>query len=229
MAKAQVKKEWRTHHEPKARLVDYKSVFKWEAVLTLERLKELFEGKKEFAFDTETTGLDYGKLRLAGFSFSFDGVTGYYVPIAHKRDVNAPRECLDFIVERICDNSTLVLAFNKRFDLNVLEISEGYELGIRYNVKDCQALVWLRDTDFSMPSLKWASEHFLGIVQPKYDEVAGESTFDFAMVVDILEYAALDAICTIRLVRQTIEKYPELRVIFDIDDRFFWNCLTFLL
>lgn len=218
MVKAQVKKEWRTHFEPKARLVDYKSVLKWEAVYTLDRLHELFEGKTEFSFDTETTGLDYYKLRLAGFSFSFDGITGYYVPIAHKRDTNAPRECLDFIVAKICDYNMTVLMFNKKYDLNVLELCEGYNIGIRYNVKDCQALVWLRDTDFAMPSLKWASEHFLGIVQPRYEEIAGESTFDYALVSEVVEYASLDAICTKRLVKQTIDKYPDLALIFSIDD-----------
>jgi DNA polymerase-1 len=219
MAKGGGKKDFRTHFEPPVRQVDYKSVFKWEPILTLDRLKEVMEGCKEFAFDTETTGLDYYKLRLAGFSFSIDGNTGYYVPIAHKRDKNAPRECLDYIVEKICDDSIFVIMFNKKYDLNVLELCEGYDLGFRFNVKDAQALVWLRDTDWAMPSLKWASEHFLGVVQPTYGDVAGESTFDYAMVEDVLEYAALDAICTKRLVSNTFSKYPELRTIFDIDDR----------
>lgn len=215
----QKKVDGRVHFEPKVRLVDYRSALKWEPVYTLDRLKELFEGKKEFSFDTETTGLDYNYLRIAGFSFSFDGVTGYYVPIAHKRDNNAPRECLDYVVSVICNNSVTVLMFNKKYDLNVLQLCEGYNLGVRWNVKDVQALVWLRDTDFSMPSLKWASEHFLGIQQPTYSEVSGTSTFDYALVSDIVEYASLDAICTFRLAVQTIQKYPELRTIFDIDDR----------
>lgn len=219
MAKAQVKKEWRTHFEPKARLVDYRSVFKFEAVYTLEELKALFVGQTEFAFDTETTGLDYNVAKIAGFSISFDGITGYYIPIAHKRDRNAPRECLDFIVERICDDNMIILMYNKKFDLNMLEVAEGYNLGLRFNVKCVQALIWLRDTDFSMPSLKWASEHFMGIVQPRYDSVAGESTFDYALVSDVLEYACLDAICTKRLAVQTIQKYPNIQVIYDIDDK----------
>ena len=219
MAKAEVKKEWRTHFEPKARLVDYKSVFKFVDVRTLDELKALFVGQKEFAFDTETTGLDYNVAKIAGFSFSFDGVTGYYVPIAHKKDKNAGRECLDFIVEKICDDNMTVLMFNKKFDLNMLELCEGYNIGIRFNVKCVQALVWLRDTDYSMPSLKWASEHFMGIVQPRYDSVAGETTFDYAMVSDVLEYACLDAICTKRLAVQTIQKYPNIQAIYDIDDK----------
>jgi DNA polymerase-1 len=216
---ASTKASYKKHTEQVARPVAYRDVLKWEAVTDINYMKQLFEGKKFFSFDTETTGLDYNRARLAGFSFCFDSVTGYYVPISHKTDINADRSLLDYVVSKICDNDIIVYMFNKRFDLNILEISEKYEIGVRMNVKDVQALIWLRDTDITMPSLKWASEHFLGIIQPRYDDVAGSSTFDYAKVEDITEYAALDAICTLRLVPDTLTKHKDLKQVFEIDDK----------
>lgn len=210
---------YKTHTEPPVKMVSYKNSLHWEAITTLEGLKKVLGDHKRIAFDTETNSLDYYKASIAGFSISTDGVNGYYIPIGHKQGGNAPREALDYIVEWICNDSHTTLMWNKKYDLNILEISCGYELGIRWNVKDVQALVWLRDTDFTFPSLKWASLHFLGIEQPRFDEVAGETTFDYVTVEESVEYAALDAICTFRLAMVTMQSFPNLQNIFQIDDR----------
>lgn len=218
MAAATKEKAERPHREPKEQLVDYRGIFKWESIYDLEKLKEKLGTATILSFDTETTGLDYNTTKIAGFSFTTDGINGYYCPIGHKVDKNAPRECLDYIVSIICDNKYTILMFNKRYDLNILELCEGYELGWRFNVKDIQCAVWLRDTGYAMPSLKWASKHFLGIEQPRFDEVTGDKTFDYAMVEDVCEYASLDALCTYHLCMRTFKTHPQLKGIFSIDD-----------
>lgn len=211
--------EYRTHTEPKSFPVDYRQFLRWKSIYDLNELKTLFNGVKEFAFDTETTGLDYTKLKLAGFSVCMDGTNGYYIPIAHKSDVNASRELLDYVVSKIMDDNIHVLMFNKKYDLNVLEIAEGYVIGTRFNVHDAQTATWLRDTDYTMPSLKWASEYFLGYAQPTYEDTVGTSTFDYAKVSDVVEYASMDAICTFRLMKQFFELFPDLRDILALDDQ----------
>ena len=203
---------------PPAKAIDYRKTFKWKALVNPEEISALLEGETKIAFDTETTGLDPKTSKIAGYSFSLDGVTGYYVPIMHKHDTNAPREALDIIVEFI-KTCPAVLMYNKKFDLNMLEIAEGYSLGNCFNVHEVMALTWLRDCDVKFPSLKWASEFYLGIRQPKFDDVMGEtSTFDFALVDEITEYAALDAICTYRLASYMIEKMPKVKGIYKIDN-----------
>lgn len=57
--------------------------------IVLNNRDKLFKVIDEFSssdiifFDTETTGLDYRKDRLVGFSFTVDAKVGYYVPISH--------------------------------------------------------------------------------------------------------------------------------------------------
>jgi DNA polymerase I-like protein with 3'-5' exonuclease and polymerase domains len=60
--------------------VDFKLV---ESVEELEEFKNKHLGKS-IAFDTETTGLSYGKDHIVGFSLSVDSYSGIYVPIRHK-------------------------------------------------------------------------------------------------------------------------------------------------
>ena len=51
---------------------------------SIEQLEEaLSNPSKYIAWDTETSSLDPSTGELVGFSFSFDGKTGYYVPLAH--------------------------------------------------------------------------------------------------------------------------------------------------
>jgi len=200
-----------------APLVDYRQQFSWRSLTNPEKIAAILEGEKKIAFDTETNGLNPLTSRVAGYSFSVDGKTGYYVPLLHKRDVNAPREALDLIVDYIRNNVTFM--FNKKFDLNMLEIAEGYDLGHCLKVYDTQALVWLKDCDVKMPSLKWASEFYLGIRQPTYEEtIEGSVTFDYARVEDVVEYAALDSICTYQLTGKMMQLMPKIKQIFKIDN-----------
>lgn len=205
------------HHEQPVKLVDYKKFLSWEVVTTLQRMKEIFSGKKIFAFDTETTGLNPEEHKVAGFSWAFDTKVGYYVPLLHKLDDNAPRECLDFMYDMIKD-AQMCFMHNKKFDLNMMQIAEGYGVEPMLNVYDTQAWNWLRDTTAKSTGLKAMSEHFLGIVQPSFADTAGDKTFDYARVEQAAEYAALDAICTFGLAQDVDKKHPDLKSIFKIDN-----------
>lgn len=203
--------------EPKCPVRDYRKFLSWSIIKDIDTLHKAWKDAPKFAFDTETTGLNPQSSRLAGYSFSTDGKHGYYVPIAHQNDDNAPRECLDYAAERVRTGRE-VLMFNKKFDLNIMEISEGYNLGQCRNIFDVQILVWLRDPDVKMPSLKDSSEYFLGIIQPKFEEITSGQTFNLIKSVDVVEYAGLDSICTFLLKEDTITRWPELKDIFLIDN-----------
>lgn len=74
-------------------LKDIDKELKRELVTDLERLKAIIADhttaddkplEYEVAFDFETTGFNSETEDLVGFSFAFDGVVGYYVPVGHK-------------------------------------------------------------------------------------------------------------------------------------------------
>lgn len=179
---------------------------------------------KPVAFDTETTGLDFEKDHTVGFSFSWDGVTGYYVPIRHSRkewNINCdPKEALSLLHQCLL-KASLVFYANRRFDDGVMEY-EGWEEkyineidadswgGFNMeNVKGIDVLhfCFLFDTDnFKMIGLKAASAHFLGIKQQEFEEASGGASFQYTNPKDSCYYAASDAICTFKLGRLVISK-----------------------
>jgi len=206
------------HTERAVAARNFRDSVNFEIVRDFATMKAILSDANYFAFDTETTGLDPTRSRLVGFSFAVDTEKGYYVPIGHKVGENADRKLLRYLAHLIKKNKNC-LAYNKKFDLNVLEISEGLDVGDCLNVFDVMALVWLRDTDIVMPSLKEATRHFLGWTQPKFAETVGESeTFDLITPEDALVYAGLDAVSTFGLFEDTILSHPYLKRIFTIDN-----------
>lgn len=160
-------------------------------ISSLQELQDLLIPATIFAFDTETTGLDYLKDKIVGFSVSVDGKIGYYVPLRHVVDSELnlePSEALSFIVEQI--KTKKVLMFNKKFDLNMLQIVEGYDLSYCYNVLDVQAYVWLRDTDEGFPSLKKSAKDILKVDVVEFSDVVSVGDFSSLSPREACYYAA---------------------------------------
>ncbi len=63
---------------------DYPGKFNFVLLRTLDEIKEALKGiKSDIAIDTETTGLDLDTSFMVGYSFCYDGVNAYYVPVNH--------------------------------------------------------------------------------------------------------------------------------------------------
>ena len=69
---------------------DYPDKFNLSCIQSIEELKSILltyiqpDGTYPLmGFDTETTGLNPETDSVVGFSFAFNELTGYYVPIAH--------------------------------------------------------------------------------------------------------------------------------------------------
>ena len=63
---------------------DYPSKFNFVLIKTIDELKEALSNfKNNIAIDTETTGLDLDVSFMVGYSFCYDGVNAYYVPVNH--------------------------------------------------------------------------------------------------------------------------------------------------
>lgn len=128
----------------------------WDKELTFVLIRSLDELRvhdvehRMVAWDTETSGFNPDTDWIVGFSFSFDGKTGYYVPVKHD-DIALGKEALD-IFHSILKKAAIQFLYNCRFDQRFMEAA-GYSLdGLPYY--DAMNAIWLADTNVVMPSLK---------------------------------------------------------------------------
>ncbi len=86
---------------------------------------------QRFAFDTETTSLDYRIAQIVGFSVAFDAEDAYYVPLAHDYE-NAPeqlnRETILAQIKPILEDDNIQkIGHHLKYDAHVLE-NHGIQL-----------------------------------------------------------------------------------------------------
>lgn len=179
-------KHWCPEVEPRE---DWDKDFSFVLIRSIEELKKLDVEHKFVAWDTETSGLNPDIDWLVGFSFSFDGKTGYYVPVKHD-DIALGKEALDIFFSILSKAGTQFL-YNCRFDQRFFEAA-GYSLeGLRYY--DVMNAIWLADTNVLMPSLKASERRFLGWIPKTFSETLGEATtFQHVPAEDAYKYACLD-------------------------------------
>lgn len=191
-----------THFVPEAKEnPDYDKHLNYILIKDFEDLKDKLHLENEIvAWDTETSSLSPEEGGIVGFSWSIDGMTGYYCPVDHI-------DCkIDGAVEYFVSElrkAKLSLLYNARFDIRMVEwhlrkyrSSEDLAF-MRNKFIDVMNAVWIADTNYTLPSLKWATRHFLGYQPPKFLETLGDETnFHFVKVKDAFTYAALDAINT---------------------------------
>jgi len=189
----------------------------WDKDLTFVLIRSLDELRVHdvehdyTAWDTETSGLDPDMDYLVGFSFSFDGETGYYVPVAHD-DMALGTEAVEIFYSILKKTRKTQFLFNCRFDQRFLEAAlkhKGWTLdGMPYY--DVQNAIWLADTNVVMPSLKASERHFLGWKPKTFDETLGDAvTFQHVPAEDAYRYACTDAVSTYQLAIVSNKFYRE--------------------
>lgn len=150
------------------------------------------------AFDTETTGLDPSKDHLVGFSFSYDGKSGYYVPMMHSYlgvgdqvSVEVAKQAIRAIFER------RVVGHNIKFDLHfVTRFLEVDRLGIH---ADSMVMAWLTDSARSL-SMDNLAQSLLNHEMIHFkDTVKRGENFASVAIEDACKYAGEDAYITYRL------------------------------
>ena len=164
----------------------------------LNLVLNLFDENTIIAFDTETTGLDYDKDKLVGFSFCTNDTKAYYVPFGHfylgvseqikEEDAkNAIREIFN----------SKVIGHNIKFDLHfVSRFLEDDTLNI---YSDSMILAWLINPESAL-SLDKLSEKLLNHTMVSFkDTVKKGETFASVELEDACGYAAEDAFITLKL------------------------------
>ena len=167
---------------------DWDKDLEFVLIRTLDDLRVHDVEHKFVAWDTETSGVNPEMDWLVGFSFSFDGKTGYYVPVKHD-DIALGKEALD-IFYSILKKAGTQLLYNCRFDQRFMEYA-GYNLeGLPYY--DAMNAIWLADTNMVLPSLKGSERHYMGWTPKTFSETLGDATtFQHVPAEDAYKYACL--------------------------------------
>ena len=168
-----------------------------------------------FAFDTETTGLDYMQAQIVGVSFCVEPGHGAYVPLAHNY-AGAPEQLdrarvLEALRPLLEDPTHAKLGAHLKFDMHVLE-NYGIELrGQRYDTMLESYVLNSTATRHDMDSM---AEKYLGIRTIHFADVAGKGakqiSFDQVSVETAAEYSAEDADVTLRL---HLKLWPQLEAL----------------
>lgn len=176
-----------------------------------------------FAFDTETTSLDYMQAEIVGVSFAMEPGHAAYLPLAH--DYPGAPEQLDRerVLERLrplLENPRKAkLGHHLKYDRSVLA-NHGIQLrGIGY---DSMLESYLLDSTASRHDLDSLCQKYLSHTNIKFEDVAGKGakqlTFNQVALEQATPYAAEDADMTLRLHRilwPRLAAEPRLKSLFE--------------
>ncbi|WP_455234607.1 DNA polymerase I [Thiogranum longum] len=157
-----------------------------------------------FAFDTETTSLDYMQAEIVGVSFAVKAGVAAYVPVAHDYP-GAPDQldrgwALEQLKPLLEDSDKGKLGQNLKYDRSVLRNHGIHLKGIAF---DTMLESYVLDSTASRHDLDSLSEKYLSHTNIKFEDVAGKGarqlTFNQIAVEQAAPYAAEDADMTLRL------------------------------
>ncbi|MGU5663685.1 DNA polymerase I [Aeromonas sanarellii] len=157
-----------------------------------------------FAFDTETTSLDYMEARVVGVSFAIEPGKAAYVPFGHDY-LGAPVQLTEAVVlgklkPLLEDPARLKVGQNLKYDRNVL-LNHGIELqGIAY---DTMLESYVLNSTASRHDMDSLARRYLNVETISFEDITGKGvkqlTFNQIELEQAAPYAAEDADITLRL------------------------------
>ncbi len=199
-------KSIKTQNKTKFLLINTKKEF--------EKIIKEIKNKGFCAIDTETNSLNIENAILVGISLCFDEFKSYYIPINHKNSEDQKTENqLDesYVIEKInsicLDESILKIGQNIKYDIRILN---KYEV-IFKSIADTMLISYSIDNGIYKHNLDDLSFNHLNHTTIKYKDIVGtgknEITFDKVPINEAVNYAAEDALITLKLY---LKLYPRL-------------------
>jgi DNA polymerase-1 len=180
---------------------------RYDTVLSTEALAAWvtrLEQAELFAFDTETTSLDYMQAQIVGLSFAVTPGEAAYVPLAHDY-LDAPAQLArDTVLDRLRplleDVTHAKLGHNLKYDMSVLA-NHGIRLaGIAH---DTMLESYVLNSTASRHDMDSLSRKYLDHATITFEDIAGKGskqlTFNQIPIEQAAPYAAEDADITLRL------------------------------
>jgi DNA polymerase-1 len=178
----------------------------------LIRLKEA----EIFAFDTETTSLDYMQARVVGMSFAVKPAEAAYLPFGHDYE-GAPTQLeaslvFDRIKPLLEDSNILKLGHNLKYDMNVLA---NHGIVLKGIAQDTMLESYILDATANRHDLDTLCENYLNHSNIHFEDVAGKGskqiTFNRVTLDKATCYAAEDADMALRLHHHFWPKLKQLQ------------------
>ncbi len=196
----------------------------YETILTdqqFNRWLERLENADLFAFDTETTSLDYSKAEIVGVSFAVTPGKAAYVPLAHDY-AGAPEQLnragmLGKLRPLLENPHKAKLGQNLKYDAHVLA-NHGITLqGIAHDTMLESYVLNSTATKHNMDDL---AKEYLGVATIHYEDVAGKGAkqipFQEVSLEQAAPYAAEDADITLRLHHVLMAKLHQLPALLNL-------------
>ncbi len=193
----------------------------YELVLTAEHFDRWLDALRRadlFAFDTETTSLDYMKAEIVGVSFAIEPGHAAYVPLKHTYP-GAPQQLdredvLRQLQPLLEDDARGKLGHHLKYDAHVLR-NHGIELrGMRF---DSMLESYVLNSTATRHDLDSTARLYLGVETIHYEDVAGRGakqlSFNDVPIESAAEYSAEDSDVALRLHRTLwprLEAQPSL-------------------
>jgi DNA polymerase I len=180
---------------------------KYETILTWGKLEVWLEKLKKselFAFDTETTSLNYMEADLVGMSFCITEGEAAYLPLAHNYP-DAPEQLnlkdVLALFKPILENPNIKkVGQHLKYDKNVLA---NYDIDLNGIAYDTMLESYVLNSVASRHNMDSLASHYLNHQTIHFEDIAGKGakqiSFNLIPLGEAAPYAAEDADITLRL------------------------------
>ncbi len=184
-----------------------RSTADYELVLTADAFEtwvRCLESADLFAFDTETTDLDYMRAELVGVSFAVEPGRAAYVPVAHRYPGAPDQLPRDRVLARLGplleDPRRAKVGQNLKYDMSVLA---RHGVTLRGVAHDTMLESYVLDSTATRHDMDSLAKKYLDYDTVHFEDIAGKGvkqiTFDQVPLELAGHYAAEDADVTLRL------------------------------
>lgn len=178
------------------------------------------------SFDTETTDIDVTKAKIVGFSFAYEENKAYYVPIAHSYLGVGNQISMEAARQAIVQLNRFKLVLqNFKYDYQIIKHNFDIELKL---YADTMILSWLLNTNEKVGLDYQIDKHFRHKMISFSDVVKKGENFSNVEISKACEYAAEDALMTLKLFQKQLEIFKEkneeeiLKLAFDVEFEFIY-------